>query len=72
MFAFFPLGHIVATLGALAALESAKRPVSCFPARHAIGNCDELDPSDVAENEYRIIHGFRLLEQRQTLGRACG
>jgi hypothetical protein len=30
-------------------------------ARHAIGDWGELEPTDVAENEYSVAHGFRLL-----------
>jgi hypothetical protein len=26
----------------------------------------ELDPADIAENEYSVIHGFRLLSSYQT------
>src|ERR1039458_3095686 len=37
MFPLFPLGQIVATPGALAALERAQQPPACFLARHAIG-----------------------------------
>ncbi len=37
MFPLFPLGQIVATPGALAALERAKQPPTCFLARHAMG-----------------------------------
>jgi len=37
MFPLFPLGQIVATPGALAALERAKQLPTCFLARHAIG-----------------------------------
>jgi len=33
----FPLGQIVATPGALAALERTKQPPTCFLVRHAIG-----------------------------------
>jgi len=62
----FPLGQIVATPGALAALERAKQPPTCFLARHAIGDWGELDPPDVAENKYSLIHGFRLLSSYQT------
>ena len=50
MFPLFPLGQIVATPGALAALERAKQPPTCFLARHAIGDWGELEPTDVAEN----------------------
>jgi hypothetical protein len=61
MFALFPLGQVVATPGALAAIERAKQPASCFLARHAIGDWGVLEPADVAENEYSVAHGFRLL-----------
>jgi hypothetical protein len=57
MFPLFPLGQIVATPGALAALEKAKQPPACFLARHAIGDWGELEPTDVAENEYSVAHG---------------
>jgi len=66
MSALFPLGQIVATPGALAALERAKPPPTCFLARHAIGDWGELEPSDIAENEYSVAHGFRLLSSYQT------
>jgi hypothetical protein len=52
MFALFPRGHIVATPGALAALGRAKQPPTGFLARHVIGDWGELEPTDVAENEY--------------------
>src|ERR1035438_5905254 len=66
MSALFPPGQIVATPGALAALERAKQPPTCFLARHAIGDWGELEPTDVAENKYSLIHGFRLLSSYQT------
>src|SRR5208337_5516703 len=66
MSALFPLGQIVATPGALAALERAKQPPACFLARHAIGDWGELDQSDVAENEYSMVRGFRLLSSYET------
>jgi hypothetical protein len=62
----FPLGQIVATTGALAALERAKQPATCFLDRHAIGDWGELEPTDGAENEYSVAHGFRLLSSYQT------
>jgi len=65
MSAFF-LGQIVATPGALAALERAKQPLACFLARHAIGDWGELEPTDVAENKYSLIHGFRLMSSYRT------
>jgi len=66
MVALFPLGQVVATPGALAALERAKQTVTFFLDRHAIGDWGELDQSDVAENEYSVAHGFRLLSSYQT------
>jgi len=66
MFTLFPLGQIVATPGALAALERSQQPASCFLARHAIGDWGKLDPTDVAENEYSVVHGFRLLSSYRT------
>jgi hypothetical protein len=66
MSALFPLGQIVATPGALAALEKAKQPPAYLLARHAIGDWGELEPPDVAENEYSMVHGFRLLSSYQT------
>jgi hypothetical protein len=66
MSALFPLGQIVATPGALAALQRAKQTATFFLDRHAIGDWGELDQSDVAENEYSVAHGFRLLSGYQT------
>jgi len=66
MFPLFPLGQIAATPGALAALERAKQPASCFLARHATGDWGTLDPEDVTENEYSMVHGFRLLSSYET------
>ena len=66
MFPLFPLGQIVATPGALAVIERAKQTPTLFLARHAIGDWGELEPTDVAENEYSVVHGFRLLSSYQT------
>ena len=46
--------------------ERAKQPATCFLDRHAIGDWGELEQSDVAENEYSVAHGFRLLSSYQT------
>jgi hypothetical protein len=66
MFPLFSLGQIVATRGALAALERAKQPASFFFARHATGDWGTLEPEDVAENEYSMVHGFRLMSSYET------
>jgi hypothetical protein len=47
-------------------LERAKQPPTSFLARHAIGDWGELDQSDVAENEYSMAYGFRLLSSYRT------
>ena len=66
MFPLFPLGQIVVTPGALAALERANQSPAFFLARHAGGDWGELDPTDIAENEYSLTHGFRLLSSYTT------
>ena len=35
-------------------------------ARHAIRDWGDLAPTDVAENEYSVVHGFRLLSSYLT------
>ena len=66
MIAPFPLGRIVATPGALTALERANQSPALFIARHAGGDWGELDRADIAENEYSVAHGFRLLSRYTT------
>jgi hypothetical protein len=66
MIATFPLGRIVATPGALRALERANQSPAVFLARHAAGDWGELDPEDIRENEYSVAHGFRLLSSYTT------
>lgn len=57
----FPLGQVLATPGALAALaETGQSPLS-FLARHHTGDWGELPPEDVAENERSLAVGARLL-----------
>jgi hypothetical protein len=67
MAALFPLGQIVATPGALVALERANQCPAYFLARHAGGDWGELDPSDIPENEYSRANGFRLLSSYTTV-----
>ena len=66
MIAMFPLGRIVATPGALAALERSNQSAAHFLARHAVGDWGEFDREDVRENEYSVAHGFRLLSSYTT------
>jgi hypothetical protein len=57
----FELGQMVATPGALAALEESGEQPSEFLARHAAGDWGALTDEDRKENEFSLAHGFRLL-----------
>jgi hypothetical protein len=57
----FPLGQIVATPGALEALEVSQQSPAEFLERHAKGDWGELSADDIAENEFSLKNGFRLL-----------
>jgi hypothetical protein len=57
----FQLGSLVATPGALQALEQAGQSPMEFLQRHAAGDWGEVDAHDKTENEYSLQHGFRLL-----------
>lgn len=61
MIARFDLGRVVATPGALEALErSGDAPVT-FLRRHLGGDWGDLDEHDRLENELSVREGFRLL-----------
>ena len=57
----FPLGRVVATPGALAALAAADLSPDTLLARHAVGDWGDVGAEDAAENELSLAHGFRLL-----------
>lgn len=57
----FPLGRVVSTPGALAALEATGQHPLSFITRHVSGDWGELDAADAAENEFSLANGFRLL-----------
>ena len=57
----FPLGQIVATPGALEVLEASHQNAAEFLARHVSGDWGELSADDIAENEFSLKNGFRLL-----------
>ena len=57
----FSPGRIVATPGALALLEEAKKSPSEFLSRHLRGDWGDVCQEDKAENELSLKHGFRLL-----------
>ena len=66
MKSLFPLRHVVATPGALAALEKAGQQPGEFLARHASGDWGEVSPEDIKENELSLQHGLRLLSAYYT------
>jgi hypothetical protein len=57
----FPPGRIVATPGALAALEESGESPDVFLKRHLTGDWGEVDDHDRRENELSVVQGFRLL-----------
>ena len=57
----FTLGRVVATPGALKAMERNQAAPLTFLARHQSGDWGDLHAADCAENEYSLEHEFRLL-----------
>jgi len=57
----FELGQVVATPGALAALEESGEAPATFLTRHACGDWGVLSEEDRNENEFSLLNGFRLL-----------
>jgi hypothetical protein len=57
----FPLGQVVATKGALAALRHADQSPADFLARHACGDWGEVGEEDEFENELSLREGHRLM-----------
>ncbi len=57
----FPLGRVVATPGALSALEEAQTCPSELLRRHQGGDWGEVPSCDARENERSLRHGWRLL-----------
>ena len=57
----FPLGQIVATPGALEALEKAGESARKFLMRHAKGDWGEVCPEDWKANDDALNDGSRLL-----------
>lgn len=55
------LGQIVATPGALRALEEAHERPDTYLARHETGDWGEVDAADWQENELSVRKGFRIL-----------
>lgn len=62
----FSLGRVVATPGALRALEKANQLPFEFLVRHQVGDWGEIDEEDRAENELSVEKGFRILSAYRT------
>jgi len=61
----FPLGQIVATPGALAALHAAGKDAQAYLHRHARGDWGDLSPEDVQANQQALQDGSRLFSAYQ-------
>lgn len=62
----FPIGRVVATPGALAALEAAGELPYHYLARHIRGDWGEIPDDDRKENELSLREGFRILSAYRT------
>ena len=62
----FPLGRVVATPGALRALEQAEQLPAEFLDRHVNGDWGDVPEEDKQENEFSVSHGFRIVSAYTT------
>lgn len=62
----FSLGRIVATPGALQALEETNQNPFEFIERHQAGDWGDLCEEDKRENEFSVRNGFRILSAYRT------
>ena len=62
----FSLGRVVATPGALRALEKAEQLPEEFLDRHVNGDWGDVPEADKQENEVAIEQGFRILSAYTT------
>jgi len=62
----FDLGQLVATPGALAALEKTGQNAIEFLARHVTGDWGEIPEEDKKENQLSLDRGFRLMSSYRT------
>jgi hypothetical protein len=57
----FPLGHIVATPGALEAISAPGEAVLDYLERHLAGDWGDVCEEDRQENERSLVNGWRIL-----------
>ena len=62
----FDLGQLVATPGALAALEKSGQSPMDFLSRHVTGDWGEIPEEDRKENQFSLEKGFRLMSSHRT------
>ncbi len=62
----FDLGQLVATPGALAALEKSGQSAMEFLSRHVTGDWGEIPEEDRKENHFSLEKGFRLMSSYRT------
>jgi hypothetical protein len=62
----FDLGQLVATPGALAALEKSGQSPMDFLSRHVTGDWGEIPEEDRKENQFSLEKGFRLMSSYKT------
>ena len=62
----FDLGQLVATPGALAALEKSGQSPMDFLSRHVTGDWGEIPEEDRKENQFNLGKGFRLMSNYRT------
>jgi hypothetical protein len=64
--ALFPLGRVVATPGALRALEKAEQAPQEFLARHVSGDWGDIPAEDRQENELALTRALRIVSAYTT------
>jgi type IV secretory pathway ATPase VirB11/archaellum biosynthesis ATPase len=62
----FDLGQLVATRGALAALEKTGQNAMEFLSRHVTGDWGEIPEEDKTENQFSLDKGLRLMSSYRT------
>ena len=62
----FPLGQVVTTSGALAALRKAGQGTPEFLTRHANGDWGDLCEADRQENHFSLERGFQIFSSYRT------
>jgi hypothetical protein len=67
----FDLGQLVATPGALAALEKSGQSPMEFLTRHVTGDWGAVPEEDRKENQFSLEKGFRLLSSYRTTFPGC-